>query len=202
MSDCLYRPQVFYEDAALANVFKSTMDYRKLGKRRFDGYNLPMSSYLEWIAIATSRNDLSQQEAHLASFLSKTPPSCNKNKKGKVLKSTGLKTTYIIATLASDSSSITHELLHYFYHIQPDYRALAFRHFNSLSDKARKELNAFLLGKGYHPSKHEDEFQAFLVEDNGIFARFKGGVGKEFTVAAAELSAMALPWIKANFEPL
>lgn len=76
--------------------------------------------------------------------------------------------TYLISSLSSISAtSLPHERLHALYHLSPSYRQTVSTNWAHLSAKARRVIEHDLSLRGYDERVHRDEWQAYLLGENG-----------------------------------
>lgn len=167
---------------------------KKLPKRRFDGYNIPVETILEWFNNSNTTTQTDTNNYYGKPII--TPYSSEyHNEEIDVINFIQSKyhqysNAYLLAFLEGDTNSCQHELLHAYYHHDVVYRDLVNKHWNRLSDSLRKAIHVVLDGKAYHRDLHVDEFQAFLVESGpAVFGKKLSCA--ELVNAWKELSEMA-----------
>ncbi|KAJ3218606.1 hypothetical protein HDU67_004910 [Dinochytrium kinnereticum] len=141
LQNAIGRAHIFYEGGTLKGPLK--------------GVNFPTSTYDHWLSTLQSPPPLTPQETQTTNLIKSQPPSIS----------------YIIATLASDVSTILHEWAHARFHLDPLYKSECEAAYERLGDGVRNAVNKDLTLWNYRPSVFVDEFQAYIVEDPSSFGR-------------------------------
>ncbi|MES2207094.1 MAG: hypothetical protein V4525_09910 [Pseudomonadota bacterium] len=107
----------------------------------FEGYNFPKSTIEEFFTV--------NQPDEFEETLTNLP----------------LPVTYVIGYITGDQQVLIHELAHAFYFSFNEYKQQADAITNSLSPMVRNILIKWLTKSGYDQQVHQDELQAYIVED-------------------------------------
>jgi hypothetical protein len=78
---------------------------------------------------------------------------------------------YVIASIANDHSTLLHEYAHAYYYLNPDYQTLVADYYAQLEKRVRQSIEKDLQMRRYHPCVYQDEFQAYVLEDDCDFGK-------------------------------
>ncbi|KAJ3109016.1 hypothetical protein HDU96_007352 [Phlyctochytrium bullatum] len=152
LQQALGRPHVYYEGGTLKGPLK--------------GINFPVDTFRSWKDLPQTGSLTPAEE-----FVNKLIFGNEWRQLPSQPQTPSKPPIYLIATLASDASSILHEWAHARFHLDTAYYEACLAAFQNLDDAPKVAIEKELAMWNYQPSVFVDEFQAYVVEDATSFGK-------------------------------
>jgi hypothetical protein len=125
----------------------------------WSGYNIPSHKFYEFYS---RFKDLTSRESKMYNLIDKH--------------SEGIDKFYIIATMAGDNLTITHEVAHALYYLNPQYKRRADKLVKALDADLHKKLVDRMLEWGYGRAVLVDEVNAYMATSPASYMRKRFGL--------------------------